>query len=543
MRGISMALAMTLVASLPMQPSAQVTVTLDRGERYQTIEGFGACGYSLKPWYELDGPFPTKVDMEAIGFYDSIISELGVTLFRIHSRGDLEQTPGVIDNPGYLSYAYEYIRQLDAAAREQHEPLRFISTSWSPPAWMKVNGEVTCGAAGHPNCVTTDCRLKPDMAPHLADYFVRYVRLLKDSAGIDLHALSIQNEPAFREPHGSCVLCPAEYRDVLKVIGRRFRQEGLATHFFGAEHTSWGLGIFEPAIREDVEARQYMYAWAMHNYKAGEFTQSDTGAYTGPTDTDKPLWMTETGGPLAGLRDWHGGMQQAVRLHFGMRTSRLAAWVWWSLMNVTDGDINTANQTHCLVVNGRPNDKYYVSSHYFRYIRPGARQIKSESSDTSKVKVVAFYHEEHDCMSIVLTNQSAAATTVTLSGANLPATFEMVTSTAETKLQCSTVSSSEAISLPDSSLVTLVAGTYRGTGPVRIDPVQPSLSRVYGTMQAAGAVRGAVLTLDGRRVKTLDMRSTNNTAVDRLPAGIYVRALMDANGRVVSAIRMTVTER
>ena len=538
MRGMSLVGVALAVVSLLGQSQSQVTVSLDRGERYQTVEGYGAASAFVKPWMVYDGPFPEEVDMEEVGFYDTIISELGMTMFRIAGQGNIEQTPGVTDNPGYWSGTYPHIRGFKAAAERQNEPLRFISTSWSPPAWMKVNGEVTCGSAGHPNCVTTDCRLKPDMGPHLADYLVRYVRLLKDSADIDLYALSMQNEPAFKEPHGSCVMCPAEYRDLFKVVARRFRDDGLMTRFYGAEHCEWGWGVFEAAIRNDAEALGYMHAWATHAYTNGAHTESDTGAYDGPTATDKPLWQSETGVASRGLRHWPVGIDAAVTLGSALRIGRIATWLWWSLMNSVSSDIHTHNTTHCQMVNGQPTDKYYITSHYARFIRPGARQIKSESSDTSKVKVVAFYHEDHDCMSLVLTNPTASAATVSLSGANLPATFEKVTSTSAAKLQRTTVAGNEPISLPDSSVVTLVAGAYRNTGvadDTRV--VAPSGSAGFTSPAVADAVRMEILTLGGRRVAVLDACS-NATAPRRLPAGIYVRALVDAHGRVLRADRI-----
>jgi glucuronoarabinoxylan endo-1,4-beta-xylanase len=542
MHGIRAFCAATLVASLLAQPSAQVTVSVDLGTRYQTIEGLGATGWTLRPWMENpDGsPFPQVVDMEANGFYDTLISQFGMTMLRIHIQGDIEVEPRVIDHPEVESQDFANIRGLAAAAERQNEPLRFSCTSWSPPAWMKVNESLGCGQGSAPPCNTTTCRIKDGMEPEVAGYFVRYIRLLKDSTGVDLFALGLQNEPAFTAAFPMCVMCPSVWRDVLKATGARFAQEGINTRIFGCEHMAHSFGVYEGAIRADEEAMGYMHAWAVHAY--GDGVAADTTQFSHPP-TDKPFWQTEVSGSGFGeyLRDWPKALLFGRHVLSYLRYSKASAYLWWALMKSVTSDPYTQNIKEFLMCNGKPSDKYYVFSHFCRFIRPGAQQILSSASD-GNVRVVATYHDENECLSIVLIN-TGPATTVNLSGANLPATFEKMTSVRENPLQYSTVTSSEAVALPDSSIVTLVAGTYRGTGALDVDPGAPSLSRTYGTTAPASAVRMEILTLDGRRVGLLDPRRASDASLGRLPAGIYVRAFLDAHGRVVASSRLTVDGR
>ena len=538
MRAMHLAVAV-FAASLFTQPYAQVTVSVNRDVRYQVIEGFGTCGMDVQPWKQRQGAVYVDVDLDSVGFHDTVISQLGATMLRIYSHGELEQTPGGIDNPSVLDPMYQNVRKFAAAAERQNEPLRFISTSWSPPAWMKVNGKVPCDFAQAPNCLTTECRLKADMEEHLADYFVRYVRLIKDSTDIDLYAFSIQNEPAYREPYASCVFCPLGYRELLRTTARRFRQEGMQTRFFGAEHGSGSFGHFERAIRADEEALSYVHAWAVHAYTDG--IQADTGSYAGSSPTDKPLWMTETSHYGARLHDWPAAMLGGKVILSYLRDSKLSAWCWWALNLATTGPIENADCEYHVMINGQPTDKYYMTSHFSRYVRPGARQIQSSSNDDS-VLVVAFYHEGNDCMSIVLLNRGPAKTvTGGIQGSNVPATFERVLTTDSVKIERSTVASNEDIVLPAQSITTLVAGAYRGTGPVDTTSVARTISRVQSTPAPAGAVRVEILTLDGRRVGFADPQSGRLS--QQLPAGIYIRTFVDRHGRAVSARRLTVSGR
>jgi O-glycosyl hydrolase len=129
MRGASGACTIALVASLLAHPSAQVTVSVDLGERYQTLEGFGATDWGTRPWKVYDGPFPVSVNMDSVGFFDSLVSELGLTMWRIHIEGTIEEAPRVIDRPETESQSFSGVRGLAAAAQRHNEPLRFACTS------------------------------------------------------------------------------------------------------------------------------------------------------------------------------------------------------------------------------------------------------------------------------------------------------------------------------------------------------------------------------------------------------------------------------
>jgi len=151
MRGLALGV-ISLVAVSAIDSPAQVTVSVNRGTRFQTIEGFGASGVGFGPWKERSGPFYVDVNLDTVPLYDSVISELGVTAFRIYTDGRIETTPGATDHPEAFSSTYYNLRKFAAAAERHNEPLRFITTSWSPPAWMKVNGTLECYTSPQPAC-------------------------------------------------------------------------------------------------------------------------------------------------------------------------------------------------------------------------------------------------------------------------------------------------------------------------------------------------------------------------------------------------------
>ena len=192
---------------------------------------------------------------------------------------------------------------------------------------------------------------------------------------------------------------------------------------------------------------------------------------------------------------------------------KISAWVYYTLQSVsTNGD--TSN-TYGLIADGTWTDKAVVSHHFYRYIRPGARQVAS-TSDDGDVKVVAFHHEANDCHTIVFMNEASSARTVTaLNGAGLPSQWEMVTSTQSQRRVTSTVSAGQQISLPANSIVTLVAGSYRNTVPVS---VSPSRERGAALVPARTVVSFDLFNLRGQRVSLSHLRRFGSAP---LAAGVY----------------------
>ena len=68
---------------------------------------------------------------------------------------------------------------------------------------------------------------------------VAYIKIIKQQTGIDIYALSIQNEPRFSQFYSSCVYDGDAMRDLLKVVGKRFKDDGIATKLFLPE--TWAI--------------------------------------------------------------------------------------------------------------------------------------------------------------------------------------------------------------------------------------------------------------------------------------------------------------
>lgn len=435
-------------------------LALDPGITYQTIEGFGGFG----------GVFGTKNRPE---FVDLVVNDLGVTILRNRLPAsfepvndnddpndmDLDAFNLTEDFEGYdapLTEQFDYLMAMKEAGVE-----KFIATIWSPPGWMKKSGKVPGDDEDAPNPNTTIHTVDPQYFEEVAEFCAAYVKILKRECGIDLYALSVQNEPAFEEPYASCVYSPQGLRDLIKVVGARFEREGLETKFFMPEDTGWHDRVmgYVNAVIDDPEARQYIDITAVHGYdldgKTGKSYQAKNWRelYEAGAPYGIQLWMTET----SGYEDsWDGAIRLASAIHFGLTYGQLSAWVWWSL-SVSQG----AERYGLIVGLGNRTSRYYASKHYYRYIRPGMVRIESECDDED-VLSVAFVQPGGNLFTVVLINRSTARKTLYITGENLPQKWQLVRSEQyESTRPIGELSPGQRLDLLPRSIVTAFTGTAR----------------------------------------------------------------------------------
>jgi hypothetical protein len=154
---------------------------------------------------------------------------------------------------------------------------------------------------------------------------------------------------------------------------------------------------------------------------------------------NKELWMTETSGFTS---DWSGTMDLTKALFLALKFGNISAWTYWQM----SGDI---------LVDNIPNSKYYAFKNFYKFIRPGAYQVYSNSSNPS-VLVIAFKHPTDSRLTFVLINNSNVNQNLKLSMENLPLQFDGYrTSQSENFVSLGKVNSS-SFQLTPGSITTLV---------------------------------------------------------------------------------------
>ena len=169
------------------QRLAPSVATINWTDVHQQIDGFGASS----AW-----TMPTMTTAQANLFF-SQTSGIGLSLLR--SRIAPNGTTGEVST-----------MQL-AQARARWSGAR----PWSPPAAWKTNNDVNNGGS-----------LLPSHYQDYANQLANYVQNMQ-AQGINLYALSIQNEPDWTATYESCNWTASQFHDFVAVLGPTFCAAGL----------------------------------------------------------------------------------------------------------------------------------------------------------------------------------------------------------------------------------------------------------------------------------------------------------------------------
>ena len=451
---------MTHAAPVAFTPggSDALTVTVDPTREYQTMRGFGAS-ITDSSAHLLAGLPKSRRDAVMADLFGPAGNRLSV----------LRQPMGASDFVAGDFYTYDdvpagqtdydlskfsinhdraEILPLVRQAIRLNPDITVVASPWSPPAWMKTNGDLVGG------------RLidEPRIYAAYAQYFVKFVQAYA-AARVPVHAVTLQNEPQNRNPRSYPGMgLPAWQETKLAVaVDEAFAAAGLRTKILGYDH-NWATHPDDLASTPPGEDPEADYPYRL-------LESSDAGAYDGiayhcyagePLDQtklhdahpDTELWFTECSGShgasdppakfFADTLTWH-----ARNLVMGVTRNWGSTVVNWNLaLDPSGGPHNGGCDTCTGVVTVGPkntvtrNAEYYTLGHLARFVDPGAVRVASTSYGTTgwngKVMSVAFRnpdgsivllaHNENDAPSDFAVAQGGQSFDYTLPGGAL-ATF------------------------------------------------------------------------------------------------------------------------
>ena len=198
------------------QKKATGMIVIDPSKQYQTIMGFGGA-FTDAATYNI-AQFSKKDQKSIIEMYYGP-EGIGYTLGRVPINScDFSLKSYNFDNvPNDFTLEYfdnnvthdtEYMIPVMLAAQEaistsrnHHVGLRLLASPWSPPAWMKVpvNGVQSMVGSSVPNGLIASHEVMQSWALYISKWIAAYRR-----HGLNIWALTPQNEPAFAAPWEAC---------------------------------------------------------------------------------------------------------------------------------------------------------------------------------------------------------------------------------------------------------------------------------------------------------------------------------------------------
>jgi glucosylceramidase len=400
---------LTRIADAQLGPGGRLTesenyVFVDPTKTFQTVLGIGGAltDAAAETYYQL----PESKRRELIKAYFDPRDGIGYTFGRTHINscdfssesycyvrdGDTALTTFSVAHD--LKYRIPFIREAIAAAGGH---LRLFASPWSPPAWMKDNGDMLHGGT-----------LKPEYRDSWARYYVAFIKAY-EKAGIPLWGLTVQNEPIAVQSFESQYLTAEAERDFIKdFLGPTLVKNGLADRrLLIWDHNRTFMYPRVSVILNDPEAAKYVWGVAYHWYTDPAFAHV---AQVREAYPHAHLLLTEACNypyDRAKINDWNWGELYGAAMINDFNNGA-EAWTDWNVLLDEKGGPNHVGNLCYAPVHGdtRTGDLTYMNSFYYighfsKFIRPGAQRIIS-SATKDALQTTAFLNPDHSIAVVVM---------------------------------------------------------------------------------------------------------------------------------------------
>ena len=303
----------------------------------------------------------------------------------------------------------EIIPMIREAEKEFGKPLVLLMAPWSPPPFMKTNGEMNHGG-----------KLKEEYKDLWAEYYVRFIQEYK-KRGIDISFTSVQNEPNATQTWDSCRYDTDEEAEfAIAHLAPAMRKAGLSedVKILVWDHNKEIAYDRFKGIMEREGADESIFGCAVHWYTGDHFENLQLIKKHFPT---KEIFFTE--GCVEYSRfsadgDIYNAEMYAHQMLGNLKNDCSAIFDWNLIVDYLGGPNHVGNYCDApLKANEAGDDyekklSYYYIGHFSRYIKEGARLVWS-SCYTDKIHNVAFVNPDGERV-IVLLNETEEDLPVTV---------------------------------------------------------------------------------------------------------------------------------
>lgn len=403
-------LQQSTIATSPAQGSETLpTIFIDGLKTYQSMDGFGCTltGGSTQLLAKMSAEKRTALLKEL--FDPKAPGSIGISYLRISvgasdlsdhvfSYNDLPegQTDPLLQKFSLEPERKDFLPMLKEILRV-NPAIKIMGSPWSPPTWMKSNGNSKGGS------------LKPEYYGAYALYLVKYIKAMQ-AEGITIDALTVQNEPLHPGNNPSLLMYPHEQANFVKNhLGPAFVKNGIKTKIIIYDHNA-DRPDYPIAILNDPAAKKFIDGSAFHLYGGPIEALSEVHA----AHPDKNLYFTEqwigSPGNMEGDLKWH-----IKNLMIGGPRNWAKTVLEWNLAADPQQNPHTdGGCTECLGAITLDQDKvtrnpaYYIMAHASKFVKPGAKRIYS--NNTLSLANVAFKNPDGKTVLLVVNDSGKEET-------------------------------------------------------------------------------------------------------------------------------------
>ena len=353
-------------------------ITINPATTYQTMDGFGIADV----WQSRNNSTQTLLTL----LFDPV-NGIGLTLLRIGIDGTsgsprIMGDAAFVDGPAIVKYGG-----------------KVWAAPWSPPASFKDNNNINNG--GH---------LLANQYEAWASVLAAFPAYYKQQSGVDLYALSPQNEPDFTASYQSCIYDKTQMNNFIKVLGPKLAALNPPVHVLAAEpdvwNNLWGGDAYGTAIVNDPTVSSLVTVIATHDYGSNV---SSTTRPAPPAGLKQRLWETEiayTAGASIGA-----GLDTARGIYAAVTGGGANGWLYWWTQAFLDGGSAT-----------NPPKRVFAMGNFSKFVRPGYVRVGVTGAPSS-VQIAAFLNPSDGTLAMIALNSGTSAQQVSIfvAGSGWPA--------------------------------------------------------------------------------------------------------------------------
>ena len=393
----------------------EVHIFVNPAKTFQTFWGIG--GAITDASAEVFAKLPADKQEEFLKAYYDVDEGIGYTLAR---------TP--IHSCDFSSGSFTYVTDEDKALKTfsiDHDQqfriplikraiaaaggtLPLYASPWSPPPFMKSNGEMLNGGY-----------LLPEYYDSWALYYTKFIKAY-EAEGMPIWGITIQNEPMATQRWESCIYSAEQERDFLKNhLGPTMVREGLHTKKIVVwDHNRDLIGNRAHTIFSDPDAAKYAWGIGFHWYETWTGSEPNFNNLDNVSEAfpDKKLLFTE-GCQESFDEEHYERWSNAERYGTSMINDfnqGTVGWTDWNILLDETGGPNHVNNLCFAPIHGDTRSgeliytpTYYYIGHFSKFVRPNAKRISTSASRTH-LKSAAFQNEDGSIATVVMNDTDEA---------------------------------------------------------------------------------------------------------------------------------------
>ena len=298
-----------------------------------------------------------------------------------------------------IEHDKKYLIPMIKNALKINSNIKLLASPWSPPSFMKDNHRLILGG-----------KLLQKYYDLYSLYLAKYIEEYKKE-NINIHYLSIQNEPSFAAPWESCIYTPEEETSLISnYIIPCFNRRNIKTKLLVWDHNKEKILNRANIYFKNNSNFNNISGIAFHWYSGDYFEELELINKLYP---NKLLIHTEgcTGYSKFKKSDEVNNAEIYSHDIIGNLNSGANGFIDWNMvLNYKGGPNHKFNYCNAPIMINKQNDdyiknlSYYYIAHFSKYIRPGAKRI-AYSKYTDKIEVCTFKNLDNSVI-IVLLNRN-----------------------------------------------------------------------------------------------------------------------------------------